>query len=732
MGAQVSNAHTTVDNVIKGSITNTMESNVKGDVTAACSNLQVVDGARNCNINFAEQICEAVAISNMTSNTSLDAQISQDVMNQVRSQVEASAEGQLILMAQVSNSSNVIKNEVDLSMATTQTFTTSCTRNISAINEQAVRNTDCQGAVINFAPQMISAEVIGDCVANHVGTLQAAQSMTNVLDLATSATTKGIDIWAFVIMIVGFFLIFVLGIPIFLYGIRYAVASPLSSKQQDPRAKGKMYMAVFVFAMMILTAIIWWPGFFSIMLGIAPWPYIGVQSVGGLAPLCTEDKNVDPEVFVNTWMWNDPHCLAIPGNTYCGPDDQTRHYESCGLFASQFGCDDTQFKDDSAEYKKMLQVCGKLTGHPFQKCTTQDIALNVFAQDAGSYGSCVKCTDTQGTALSNYGLWRKSDGSCSSGISKTAYMRTNGACPSDDLANCKENEEALNSVSPNECKDEGYQARKKRFSRYWQGCMEVEQNSNVTEETLGYIPNVSQQCPPDPFDYLTKCERGSKTCKYVAKGCTNCDADGNCDCSQADARTVASCHNNLQGCCIINENGDRECSDKDYESDLLAYEAANETCRKRWESRHYFNPWGWIIPLICYILGIIYIGYVLTYDSNAMNFRNGLYHAWNRPGIKKAKRYGLIFFVFCCIMASGWPFGVLALINAGKTGSIYSKDIHKKMDSFDPEDPTYMYIGYGVFGVSCLAFVYLVLKAWFNPIKQELTTAPPLTTAVKM
>ena len=720
MGAQVSNASATVENLVKGSIEAVMDTTVKGDVNVACSNLQIVDNVRNCNVNFAEQMCEAVAISNLTSNQSMESEVSQDVMNHITSKVEASTEGQLLLMAQVSNTSNVVKNEVDLAMTATQTFNTSCTRNISAINEQVVRNTECTKQEINFAPQMVSGEVIGDCVANHVGNLTAAQKMTNVLDLATTSTAKGLDIWAFIMMIAGFLLIFILGIPMFIYGMRYAISGSTGG-QISAKSKGKYYAVIFVFTMILLSAVIWWPGFFSIFLGINPWPYVGVVDVGGLAPLCREDKNIDPDVFINSWMWYDPHCLSLPGNTYCSEDNKVKSYNQCGLFATNFGCNDSRFKDDEGQYKNMLRICGKVAGHPFSKCTTADIALNVFSQEEGDYGKCVKCTETSGAAFGNYGLWRKEGASCSSGIDKTAYIRTPGEpCSSSDLGNCKENKEQFNEVSPNECDDSGYHARKKKFSQYWRACLDIEKHGKVTEATVGEVPLLAQQCPPDPFDYFTKCDRANKTCKYTAKGCVNCDANGDCDCSAADHRTVASCHNNLSACCFTNENGDRECNDPDYEKDLLVYEAANDTCKKRWESRNYFNPWGWIVPLVLYILGIFYIGWILVKDSDGQRLRQGMTQAWSFPGVRKARNTTVLVFIVVCVLASGFPIGMLAVAYAGEPYSIYDKDIHKRMDSFDPD--TAMYVGYPIFAISCLALIYQVVQLLRAPAQSAVLT----------
>lgn len=738
MGGSFSKSTNNVKNMLSASMETAMESNVNGDLNVACSNTQLVEGARGCHITFADQICKAVGISNMTSNTSLDANLSQDIVNELSAAASSSVEGLSLQLAQVSNASNIINNQVSLSMDTTMTFNTRCTRNLSAINEQTVR--DCENSTIQFAAQDVSGEVIGDCVANQAGSLQAAQSLTNVLDLEADSSTKGVDLWAIVMLMAGFFLIFILGIPIFFFGMRYALTKRTNQIPYDPNVKYK-YMAIGVIAFaMFLVAIIWWPFGFSIVLGIAPWRYLGGKigdDCGGSGTdcrelLCANGKSVDPDVVINSFMWYDPYCLSKSATTAenpkgtkyngaCPTEDKIKHYHQCGLFATTDGCDDPEFLQHKIQYMEIAEACGApgIAGAAFNSCSTGDIAVEMFAEDEDSYGDCHKCVGTSAAELNlenpriNYGLWAEKDASCSFGIDKEAYIRDSGTPCSASDPDCKENEEDFKAVSPNECRHSAYQMRKKRFSQAFKGCKKVQEHALMNEETLGYMPLLSQQCPPNPFEYFTKCSAASKACTYAAKGCV-CDESGtNCDCSNADQNIVASCRNDMSACCTEDELGIIQCRDQQLQADMNVWKEADKKCQMKQESENWFHPWGWVIPLIFYILCIIFIVFIVVRNKSVSA---SLLAASSTPTTSKTWNYGFLIFFMVCILAAGWPFGILAVVHAGGRFSMYDENFRSNMKDFDAD--TASYIGYPVFGIGCLGLIYMIYRLLRKPPSQ--------------
>ena len=114
MGGNESKATNWVENTVKASINVVMDSTIESDVTVACKNVQMVENARDCNIQFADQICKAVGISNFTGNQEMTADVAQDVMNQVTADASAVMDGLLIGVKNSSEASLVLKTPVKL------------------------------------------------------------------------------------------------------------------------------------------------------------------------------------------------------------------------------------------------------------------------------------------------------------------------------------------------------------------------------------------------------------------------------------------------------------------------------------------------------------------------------------------------------------------------------------------------------------------------------------------
>lgn len=749
MGPALSISQNTINNHVKATMDSVLTSRVEGDLNVACSNKQLIEGARGCQINFADQICKAVGISNMTSNTSLDAQLTQDITNQITSAAASSVEGLSLQLAQLSSSSNYIMNSVGVAMNTNMSFSTSCTRNLSAINDQTIR--DCENSTVNFAAQDVSGEVIGDCVANQVGSLAAAQQLTNVMDIEATSQTKGVDLWAMVLMGALFFLFFILGGPIFLYGMRYASTARTNNRPIDPTAKGRFRAAMLLLFGMLIVAIVWWPFGFSIFLGIAPWSYLETSWIGDNCdestancrqPACFLGSSVDKDLMINRFMWYDPHCASYSAKTFDNPDGQNRvsycdtskkmkHYQECGLFAKTFGCDDPEFLKDQTSYVDVLEACGAdaIAGATFKTCSPGDIATEMFAVEEDSYGDCHKCvgTSAEEKALvdprTNYGLWAEKGKSCATGISKTAYIRGEDPCSASD-PDCKENEEDFLSVSRNECTHSAYHQRKQRFSEAYKACQRVQEVSRITEYSLGKMPFLSQQCPPNPFEYFSKCNGASKECSYIASGCV-CDKNGeNCDCSRADERIVQSCQNDMMACCQEQENGAYQCRDPQLQADMNVWKAADMKCQEKQDAELKLHPWGWVIPLIFYILGFLYIAWILTRNPSV---RQIAYGGWNAPQTQKTANWVFLLMGICCILAAGWPVGVLAVVHAGGTFSMYERDFKTQLKGFN--DSTASQVGYAVMGVGILLFLFGVYRIFIRKTPTPIQTAQPIPTA---
>lgn len=748
-----SSSENEVDNMVTSTITATMDALVKGDVNVSCTNIQAVANSRGCHITFADQLCDAIAISNFTSSIDMDSNVTQDITNEIMTQAASTTEGLTLTLLNTSHASNYVANAVEVAATITQSFMTSCTRNVSSINQQTTEG--CVADVINFAPQTASAEVIGDCVANQIGTMRATQSLKNILELKATSATKGIDLFMGIILLFVIIFCFGSGLPNLIGGIKTAISGKDGDKDKqdgmaDYMSKGRYYAVLMVTGMIFLAMVVWWPGVMSIYLGIWPWPHIGVENLSGEPTLCHEGRSIDPDVFINTWMWYDPYCASQNAPTHAGigdgsgksgcitADDKMKHYYNCGLFATTAGCTDPKFLSELQSYKKALSACGRVSGATFAKCTSEDIASEMFAPGENSYPDCHKCVGTSeeeerlgNNRNINKGLWAKNDHSCASGISHEAYKRTTDNCPAgDDM--CKEDDDDFEKVSPNECTSDAYHQRKQVFSVNYRACKEIQKYTTVKVGEDGGEPLLTQQCPPNPFDYFTKCRASDKSCWYAPKECKNCDANGqNCDCSLADPRSIASCRNELSGCCQKNEMGDDICADQDYQQDLMLYMQANNICERRWENYNTLNPIGWIIPLLLYIMGIVFVGYMLI--SSPGQVSNIVTYA-KEPARVKSRKWTMLLFSLLFIALSSPVIGAIGLSNAGEPfpSSIYPKSAAVTMGvSNDKEKEDLRFYAWIVLVISSVVFLYslygTVSNWWSSPASEHQQSSPEVT-----
>lgn len=676
MGGGVSKARVGVDSVIKGSVTAMMESDVKASINVACDNEQIVKNAHGCDISFADQLCTAVGISNFTGTSELTADVAQTVMNDISAKTESLTSG-LMLGFSKSDSSTMVKSMVDMSMDVTQSFRTDCTRNISAINTQAVDGCSA-GSVIRFAKQDISAKVIGDCVSSTVGKFSAAQDITQKIDASASATTKGVDMFGMflIILAVGFCLIIVGPLGKAMGGMVMGGQNNGMNAETQSQSTRKLIMLAAIAFIFINTFVFWWPGVGSMIMQITPYdtvfdatePPYDPNNPGAGVSMCQDGRNINPDTFINKFMWYDPLCLSSPDKA-CTNDVKEKHYESCGIFASKFGCDDPQFKVDKQKYSDILDICStmSLIMQPPKYCDSRYIATQLFSTEPTSYDSCKKCTE--GDAL---GMWVNKDGVCSFGsnLSMRDYMRIPDSAPcSPDDPYCKDTEELLKKTSPDDCMHTAYQTTKMKLSKAMAVCDKLDKTAAVrTETNEGKLPLFKQQCPPQAEDYLKKCNSSTGECNYTARS--------------TNQFVIASCKNDLMGCCETNSDGVVVCQDRILQNDIAIYNNANRNCADKWALAHkndYLNPYAAIATVAFYGFLILLAVYITL--SAPAPMRSGMYNAFTggpaAAGLPKSNKIKIRLLLLCLVVyiGTGIPFGVASLADGGSgfPMSVYPK-----------------------------------------------------------
>lgn len=732
MGNQESKSTTVVNNTIRGAIKAVMTTSVDSSVNLACSNQQIVKGAEGCDIEFADQMCKAVGISNFTGSQEQTSNVSQDVMNEVVAGAAAATEGMTVGQNK-SESNTHVQNLVNMSMDVAQAFMTDCTRNIQAINTQAVEGCSA-GTVVRFKPQDISAEVIGECVSNQVGSLTAAQKITNAISATSEATTKGIDFFTIMIIIVVCAFLFLAGIP---FAAKAMSSAVLGEGAEAARTRGNLWITGILGVSMFLMMLFWWPG---IPMGSGAWA-LGVWPheptwVSDDNPDCLKGQNMKRDTFINEYIWYDPFCLAslaVGGEIgSCPEKNKMKYYHGCGLFADSPGCDDNQFIQDRDEYIEAVKACGDpvLAGvGPLKYCSAANLT-KVFSNIEDAYDGCERCLEGEVR-----GMWVKEGGACSAAnlnfYDYTRYIDgdENTACDPGD-AHCKETEAILANTSPDECMNSAYQRRKKVFSQALRACDRIDDVAKVNTASNGGVkPPMADQCPPDMFDYLTKCSPTDKKCGYVAKGCTGCDAEGNCaDCSAADPLVVGSCRNDYSVCCHEGENGVMLCNDQDYAKDLDAYNLLNAQCAAKWEAQSGFDYAPHISMATYALMGTAVLAIWLRAPPGVKTLgRSGLSQMFSGGGsttITESRSFkGALFFLMLVTwFAAGFPVGVLSLVHAGWPVSLYTVEDKESRDGWDGMH--WLIIGWALLGLSTLGMMYMVYRAAFYKTKTVAVAAP--------
>ena len=356
-GTSVSN---TLTNELTSSITQTATQTVKGNLTVTCQNVQEVVGATGCDITFGPQVCEASGLANVSTDADFSARATQDVYNSVDQVAKLKLEG---AVGDASRTSNIANNTLQVATTMVQAFTTDCSKNASAVNEQMVK--DCTNSKIVFAAQNSTVRAAGDCSAKATARADAFQKLTNVVKQTAEAEIKGPNLF-------GFLGIFIIGILLLLIAPRLlasAVGSLASAKAKDPgeqqRRAAQAETIKVLAGLLIAYAAFVWPGLLAAVLQIKPY----VADLESDA-LCTDGKatgaagekfNIAPDQIVNDFAFWDPQCILTRPGDEC---TQGVHYKTCGVFSGR--CDDPVLAQDLVRFENVSRACGKMAGLVWQ------------------------------------------------------------------------------------------------------------------------------------------------------------------------------------------------------------------------------------------------------------------------------------------------------------------------------------------------------------------------------
>jgi hypothetical protein len=698
MGPSISRARAEVNNELRASIENRMTSLIDNNSTSYCQNQQTAENLNGCNVKFEEQVCKALAVSNLNATAELRSDMQQDIFNDIAASATAMNDGGLVLQAaQVSDSSTLVNNLVDMSAISTQALTTKCTRNATGINQQTIR--DCTDSVVNFGKQDVDVKIMGDCTVNHVAESKIVQKLVNVIDASATSKNSGLSLASlFLVLLFGFLAVVVTKGA--LKGSKPAAAD------EAPGEKNKRYALYFFIALFFILVIGVWPGVLA--WHISAWPYKFSEEYLKENDLCAGGAYFKSSEVLSPLLWYDPFCLSSlwqsPSSTQaCTEENKWKHYKKCGLFADGVdGCNSTALSDDRKRLQKMFEACAKIPTPP-AACTVRDITYLDTVMKV-SYDGCKRCTNDN----SIYGLFVHNDKSCDSAqINPLYYKIPDGVkCPNDPY--CVETWEELQSKSPNDCRTDEYQTAKQTFSQYYSACNDINTYA-IERPTADYTPRFKDQCPPDPYKYL-KCDKDTGNCFYHPNECTDCDEHGNCrNCPGVTPAAYAACHNDFSTCCGTVDTPDPAnlgqttkvfgCRDPSYQKDIAVVMKGNEMCAEKEKAKRiaYYFPFivGGILVLL--LLAIMYL--VLTAGSSGLGHM--MIQQLKQHSTKMFNATAVAVVGVLLILGATYPFGLLAIVNAGEVPyTVYGKDIQSTINDYkESKFKLYAYIMLGVGGL---------------------------------
>lgn len=549
--------------VIKQSINDTFNYTYTSNTNASCTNNESVVGANGCNINFANQVCVAIAISNSVSNLQNTDELTQSVYTNLAQAASASNTNSLWLgQTGSSYAINIANIYTDMSLSITKNISTTCSKSASGNNTQSV--TDCNASSISFSPQTVSVSAVGDCTSNVVANTKAGQALTQIIAQTATATT-GFDfaqlaMFAVIIAIVG-------AVAIYLKhrNQNQKVAPPgamdecekyraQAAENGDVAAQDPSYcsgvagaikppqtmfsrLSLGFFACFCLTFIVWIIVFLAMK-----WPPYPYTDYG----LCdsTQDPPITAFATVPKFPPFDSKCLSIGGGCSDGLFI-TYNGSGCGLFGGPAGtsCTDPEFVTESTNWAKLQAACqafGLATPGGPASCARADILnyiLNVYIPPGcansdqscnTSYAGCTACTSDNGSP-SNVGLYVASSGGsfdCNTALVQTphipylnsgAYACTKGTVSAGGTGICAGNATDLVNYPTtgknfNDCPNDSYQARKQQWVVLSELCTVITAN-RPTSFPADAAP--SAICAYPLSSALSKCNAQTGACTYT-------------------------------------------------------------------------------------------------------------------------------------------------------------------------------------------------------------------------
>lgn len=622
MGPRVSVARSTILNEVTSVLETTIDQSFQGGSSIRCSNIQSIIGSviDNCDINFAEQSCNATVISDVTTSQSFQNIAKQEIFNEIEAVAEATNKGLSLQLADVSSASAYVENVVTSSNEVVFAMRTDCTKNVTNVNLQTLEDSVCFSSTVNFAAQDVSSEIIASCSSESVGNNQSFQDITNIVSASATATIDGLSFLDALMPLIIFLVLIIIIV------VAVKVVSTIAG-QSGGNFIGLFIALTFLLIFMFAWILFVWPGASTMSvaayIGAWPWPFpISLQNGDNYCK--TEGSNYPRDQIINYFIWYDESNVSQSVDY-----GSARYYKSaeCGLFSGT-GCDDPDFLTDQDLYNNAFEACRRSSPNfgsiaPFSTCSVGQLSANFFTQSGYGLGetSYNDFTAAPNTWMDDYCSRNSSDWRCvlpsndaerrnlfdgsfcrrcepGDGENLTGiYVRTGESCDTNNLDTsryfligkdawteqtfdcadaavgygpagvlfpdegtfCYSNPFSyMDDGNANDCLDAAYQRQKSQLARVFRACTVGTDVYRTAQPNIGdRTPYMSEICPVNPIAYFTKC--GARSTGEI--DCTYVSASGTQE---------LECTNDFSSC-----------QDPDYVKDLNLYNAVNAQCQSQ-------------------------------------------------------------------------------------------------------------------------------------------------------
>ena len=596
------------ETTINQSIQDTMSAEINAKTTSICSNEINIIGSTCCKFQFGNQYCESSAINEVIADVTFQRNLRQDVFDSVIQ--TATASNEKLGFGQENDVSNIVKKTMDLSMQTAQVFNTDCSKQAYGSNTQNYKDVYCgqnpDGTCQNTSatPDFVSGDqtskvsALGNCAARFAANNDISQSLTSMAEQTATAKNVGVDPLALMLSMI-LPIIVILCIPLGLKFVQLTLRKMDRSQVKTPdqekvyKAKKRYGTLAFVTIVIILIYMVAiWPLGYSYANGYAPFEGLDYREQARVSCDLSSGTALKELNVINRFMWIDPYCLTLgASNTSgCSSTQQQKSYATCGIYAKQNGCKSALLDQHKTKYAAILNACsplGFLENDRTAKCDALTLSKYILPRTVMG-NLCRRCENRQGDEAKYFGLFAgvkdglsdadkkdceasdkelpdKCFNSCSgTGFSTTQYYAAgtetiNGqqvkkVCAQGDT-NCIAKSE-YKTLFPQECQSEDYMEAKGKFLEYQKYCLAVNLAA-AKQAPAGETLLLSEQCPPNPFDYFTSCNSSTFECTYTAQ-------------NTSDANEVAACKNDFTLCTdksyladkTVQQNLDTRCADK--------------------------------------------------------------------------------------------------------------------------------------------------------------------------